>query len=179
MKWTMPAAALALAIAGCAKKPAPSPVDPTVREEIPAPPYRPAPDVSDVELRRQRIMAEAREVFQTIYFSLDQSALDAKAKKILAGIRKFMLEHREVSFTVAGHCDERGTEEYNLALGEKRARAVMRYLADLGVPQSRMKTLSYGEERPASEGSSEASWALNRRAEFIPEFRFEVSSIRP
>jgi peptidoglycan-associated lipoprotein len=124
-------------------------------------------------------MAEAREVFQTIYFPLDQSVLDAKARTILTGIRKFMNEHPEVAFTVSGHCDERGTGEYNLALGEQRARAITRYLADLGVPDSRMKTLSYGEERPASEGHSESSWALNRRAEFTPEFRFELSGTQP
>jgi peptidoglycan-associated lipoprotein len=117
-------------------------------------------------------MAEAREVFQTLYFALDQSILDAKARTRLAAIHQFMRNHGEVSFTVQGHCDERGTEEYNLALGEQRARAVTRYLADLGIPDSRMRTMSLGEEQPASEGHSESDWTLNRRAEFNPEFRF-------
>jgi len=179
LNWAIPAAVLSLAFGGCAKKPKPTPMDPTVREETPVPPARTVPDVSEEELRRQRIMAEAREVFQTIYFPLDQSALDTRSKTILSGIQRFMLKHPEVSFTVSGHCDERGTEDYNLALGEQRAKAVARYLADLGIPQSRMRTLSYGEERPASEGSTESSWALNRRAEFTPEFRFELTDKRP
>lgn len=179
MRWTIPVLALLWAFTGCAKKPRQTVPEPAVREEVPKTPTRSVPDVSEEELRRQRIMAEARSVFQTIYFPLDQSALDAKARVVLSGIHRFMKEHPEVSFLVAGHCDERGTGEYNLALGEQRAEAVARYLADLGIPRTRMRTVSYGEERPASEGSSEASWALNRRAEFTPEFRFEVSGTVP
>lgn len=177
--WAIPALVLSLAISGCAKKPK-QPADESVAGGgSQVSPSRSTPDVSDEELRRQRLIAEAREVFQTIYYPLDQSILDAKARMVLAGIHKFMTNHSEVSLTVAGHCDERGTGEYNLALGEQRARAVTRYLADLGVPDSRMKTLSYGEERPASDGHSESSWALNRRAEFTPEFRFELSGTSP
>jgi len=179
MKRAAPILVLPMAFLGCAKKPKPAVEDPTVREETRAIPSRSTPDVSEEELRRQRIMEAARAAFQTIYFPLDQSVLDARARSVLGGIHRFMAEHPEVSFTVAGHCDERGTEEYNLALGELRAKAVTRYLADLGVSQARMKTLSYGEERPASEGSSESSWALNRRAEFTPEFQFQVSGIQP
>lgn len=175
----MPALVLTMAILGCAKKPKQPSTEPVTREETQASPFRPTPDESDEDLRRQRLMAEAREVFQTIYFPLDQSTLDAKARTVLTGIQKFMKEHSEVFFTAAGHCDERGTEDYNLGLGEQRARAVTRYLADLGIPESRMKTLTYGEERPASEGHSESSWALNRRAEFTPELRFDMSRTGP
>jgi len=174
-RWPYLALVILAILGGCAKKPKPPAAEPVTREAFRSDPPRTVPDVSEEELRRQRIMAEAKEVFQTLYYPLDQSTLDAKAKSILAGISRFMKEHGDVSFTVAGHCDERGAEDYNLALGEQRARAVTQYLADLGVSESRMKTISYGEERPASEGRSESSWALNRRAEFTPEFRFEVS----
>lgn len=175
MRWACLALILHAGLSGCAKKSKPPAVEPVVRGEIPVVPSQTIPDVTKEELRKQRLMAEAREIFQTIYYPLDQSTLDVKAKSVLTGIHKFMNGHGEVSFTVAGHCDERGTEEYNLALGEQRARAVTRYLSDLGIPESRMRTMSYGEERPASEGHSETSWALNRRAEFTPEFRFELS----
>lgn len=178
LQWAFFASILFAGLGACAKKPKPPPAEPSAGGEISGP-SRTAPEVSEEELRRQRIMDEAREVFQTIYYPLDQSTLDARSKSVLSGIHMFMKRHVEVSFTVAGHCDERGTEEYNLALGDQRARAVTRYLADLGVPQSRMKTLSYGEERPASEGRSESSWALNRRAEFTPEFQFQVSVMNP
>lgn len=179
VKWATPSLILLASLGGCAKKPKPPAPEPAARMEVPAAPSSNAPGVSEEELRRRRIMDEAREVFQTIYYPLDQSTLDVRAKSVLAGINKFMKEQGEVSFTVAGHCDERGTEEYNLALGEQRARAVTKYLSDLGVSESRMRIISYGEERPASVGRSESSWSLNRRAEFTPEFRFELSGVRP
>jgi peptidoglycan-associated lipoprotein len=160
-------------LSGCAKKPRTSVAEPVPPAENLVAPSRSLPDVSEEELRRQRIMTEAGEVFQTVYFPLDQSSLDAKARTVLSGIHRFKTAHAEVSFTAGGHCDERGTAEYNLALGEQRALAVTRYLASLGVPESRMKSISFGEERPASQGSSESSWSLNRRVEFAPEFRFE------
>jgi peptidoglycan-associated lipoprotein len=179
VKWASLAVTFSACLTGCAKKVRPPVEESVTREGFPTDQPRTVPNVSEEDLRRQRIMAEAKEVFQTIYYPLDQSTLDVKAKSILTAVSRFMKEHNEVSVTVAGHCDERGTEEYNIALGEQRARAVTRYLADLGVPESRMKTLSYGEERPASEGHSETSWALNRRAEFSPEYRFEVSGTGP
>ncbi len=72
-----------------------------------------------------------------------------------------------VDIRIEGHCDERGSDEYNLALGERRAQAAMNYLATLGVPASRMSTISYGEEKPLDPGHNEEAWAKNRRAEFV------------
>lgn len=159
-------------VSGCAK-PKKAFEEPKVREEAANPsPSLEDPRVSDEELRRQRLMQEAAAVLKTIYFPLDQSTLDAKARGDLAGIHRFLISNPEVYITVAGHCDERGTDKYNLALGEKRAKAISAYLTSLGVPETRVRTISYGEERPAAEGQAEDAWKLNRRAEFTPEYRF-------
>lgn len=166
------AASFFLVLAGCAKtKKAfvePTPPAPEVR----APAWE-QPQVADEELRRQRIRQEAAEVFRTVYFSLDQSALDPKALQILVGVHAFMSRHPEVSVLVEGHCDERGTEDYNLALGEKRAISVTGYLGSLGISASRMRTVSYGEEKPEVEGHGESQWKQNRRARLVPEFHFK------
>jgi len=78
-----------------------------------------------------------------------------------------MYQSCDVTITIEGHCDERGTNGYNLALGERRAESVKTFLADLGLEQSRLETISYGEERPLDRGHGEADWARNRRAHFL------------
>ncbi len=78
-----------------------------------------------------------------------------------------MKEKSDVRIQIEGHCDERGTVEYNLALGEKRARSAMDYLVSIGIPRDRISIISYGKERPAAFGSNEDAWAKNRRAEFV------------
>ena len=85
----------------------------------------------------------------------------------LDAIGAWLVEHPGENVTIEGHCDERGTREYNLALGERRAQAVANYLAAAGVDPSRMRTINYGKERPAMDGASEAAWAQNRRAVFV------------
>lgn len=105
--------------------------------------------------------------FVTIYFDFDKYNLREDAKSGLANNFEVMKERQDARIQIEGHCDERGTVEYNLALGEKRARAAMEYLASLGISRDRMSVISYGKERPAMMGSSEDAWAKNRRAEFI------------
>jgi peptidoglycan-associated lipoprotein len=153
---------------GCAAKPKPDPAREPAAPEMAAP--MPAVDANgpDGDARRQRMLQRAREVFQTIYFPYDQAALDERARQTLAEVRGFLLEYPEVSVSIEGHADERGTTEYNLALGDQRAGAVATYLAALGVSKSSLRSVSFGEERPAREGHSEADWKLNRRAEFAP-----------
>jgi peptidoglycan-associated lipoprotein len=85
---------------------------------------------------------------------------------VLEGISAWMARHTDRQLLVEGHCDERGTDEYNLAIGERRALAVRRYLVALGVAADRVHTISYGEEKPADPASAESAWAKNRRAEF-------------
>ena len=77
------------------------------------------------------------------------------------------MKNKDANIIVEGHCDERGTTEYNLALGERRATETKKYLVELGVPEGRIKTISYGEERPLDPGHTEAAWAKNRRAQFV------------
>ncbi len=110
---------------------------------------------------------EALEALQTIYFDYDRA--------VVRGDQKSALESSAVAIgnnaswgtiVVEGHCDERGSEEYNLALGERRATAVKRYLTDLGVPSQRLDVVSFGESKPAVQGHDESAWRWNRRAEF-------------
>jgi peptidoglycan-associated lipoprotein len=102
---------------------------------------------------------------KTIYFDFDQSRLTEEAQQKLRENAKWISENPEAKIVVEGHCDERGTNEYNLALGERRASSAHSYLTTLGVPASRLSTVSYGEERPAEAASNEAAWAKNRRVE--------------
>jgi peptidoglycan-associated lipoprotein len=124
------------------------------------------PNLSDEDNRRRRIIERAAEIFQPIYFAYDQVSLSEDAKRTLANIHGFTGEYPEVSITIEGYCDERGTDDYNLALGERRAQTVSGYLKNLGNRSASAKTISYGEERPAKEGHEEQSWKLNRRVEF-------------
>ena len=102
-----------------------------------------------------------------VYFDYDRYDIRADAKATLRTNADAILANSSGGvITVAGHCDERGSEEYNLALGERRASAVKRYLVDLGVPASRMRTVSFGEAKPAVVGHDESAWRYNRRADF-------------
>lgn len=103
-------------------------------------------------------------VADTVYFDYDKATLRPEAQKALAGVADFMRRHAELQVMIAGHADERGTREYNLALGNLRATAVRNYLVALGIPATRLDTISYGKERPAVVGSDEAAWSQNRRA---------------
>ena len=101
-----------------------------------------------------------------IHFDYDSAALSDEARAILEKHALWLQGHRDVKVTVEGHCDERGTVEYNLALGEQRARAARDYLVSLGVAAERLRIVSYGKERPLDPGNDEAAWARNRRAHF-------------
>ena len=100
-------------------------------------------------------------------FEYDSAELRPDARTTLGALATKMQRQPQCSFVIEGYCDERGTREYNLALGEKRANAVLSYLAALGVDPARMQTMSYGKERPAVIGSSEEAWAKNRRAVMV------------
>lgn len=107
-----------------------------------------------------------RAIFKPVYFDYDQSSIKPAYQPVLEGISKWLADNPTRQVLVEGHCDERGTDEYNLALGERRALAVRRYLVALGVLADHVHTISYGEEKPAAQGSDEAAWSKNRRAEF-------------
>ena len=99
-----------------------------------------------------------------VFFGYDSAELDSDAKELLQAQAAWLKQHNKASITIEGHCDERGTREYNLALGERRAQAVKNYLNGLGVGVSSMSTISYGKERPAVVGSNDDAWSQNRRS---------------
>ncbi len=107
-----------------------------------------------------------RRILQPIYFSFDSSALSQTALRTLERNAAWLRQHPDWKVRVEGHCDERGTSEYNLALGARRARRVKEQLVRLGISAERIETISYGEERPVDPGHDEAAWSKNRRAEF-------------
>jgi peptidoglycan-associated lipoprotein len=110
--------------------------------------------------------ADSGVAFSTVYFDFDSYSLTGSAKAELQKIATTLKSQQSVRIQVEGHCDERGSNEYNLALGERRARAIQEFLTAEGVSNTNLSTISYGEERPAVVGSTEEAWAKNRRGEF-------------
>ena len=105
---------------------------------------------------------------ESIHFDFDQWMLRDDQKEVMAQDAEWLKANPQVKIRVEGNCDERGTAEYNLALGQKRAEAARGFLKGLGISESRMQTISYGEERPLDPGHDEAAWAKNRRVDFVP-----------
>ena len=104
---------------------------------------------------------------RNVHFSFDSYALDERARGVLESNAVYLKENSQMHVIIEGHCDERGTDLYNLALGDRRADAAKRYLIELGIDKSRMETISYGEEKPLDPGHNEVAWAKNRRAQFV------------
>jgi len=113
------------------------------------------------------IDAEARMVLRDIHFAYDSSQILPNEAAILQQIAAFLKRYPQVILQIEGHCDERGTEEYNMALGSRRANATRQFLADLGIDPNRLYTISYGEMRPVDPGHNEEAWAKNRRCHFL------------
>ncbi len=111
----------------------------------------------------------ARNMFlnEDIYFEFDKSSLDSVAQDVLTRKADWMRDNPDVAVSIEGHCDERGTNEYNLALGDRRAESAKAFLVDLGIEAYRISTVSYGEERPVDAGHNEEAWAKNRRGHFL------------
>ena len=103
---------------------------------------------------------------QVVYFEFDKADVRSDMRTVLQRNAEWLRRHPRVKVSVEGNCDERGTEEYNMALGQRRAEAVKSYLVSLGIASNRLSTISYGEERPADPGHDESAWAKNRRVEF-------------
>ena len=168
---------LAVVISGCRPEPPVTPVQPEVTpvqpapaEEVAPPPAPPMQDkkvIWDEELEMINTHARKEGLLGDVFFDFDKYDLAPEARERLAQNARFMREHPEFTFTVEGHCDERGTNEYNLALGDKRANAAQAYLNSLGVPGNRFRAISYGEERGFCNDSGESCWQKNRRAHFV------------
>lgn len=153
---------------GCAKKqmsaePAPEAVSQSTSSDADS------SSVKEQEIaaeKRAMVAAEKEITANLIYFDFDKFDLKAEAKDVLKAKAELLKKYPSWKLLIEGHCDNRGTEEYNLALGERRARAAYEFLVVLGVPSSRLKVVSFGEERPAVDANNESAWAKNRRDEF-------------
>lgn len=155
-------------------------------KEVPPPPPAPQaqeqPKVEKVEepVVKEPVLTE-EEIFQKktleeinqekplamIFFDYDKYNIREDAVPVLEANAQWLKKHPTVKILIEGHCDERGTEEYNLALGEKRAKSTMDYLISLGIPAERMRIISYGKSQPLDPGHNESAWAKNRRAQFL------------
>ena len=121
-------------------------------------------------LQREDIRGTIRELetkIKDIYFGFDRYDIDEKAKPMLKMAADILSSNRKIKVIIEGHCDERGTREYNLGLGERRANAVKEFLVSLGIPSKRIDTVSYGKEKPQCTEKTEECWAKNRRAHFV------------
>ena len=163
-KWTY--LALLLVIPGllfsvaCQKKVVDATPEPVAQEPEPEP--EPEPKEEVVVYKAPAVVMQ-----EDIYFDFDKSILTASAQDNLMRKAEWLRENPDATVTIEGHCDERGTNEYNLALGDRRAESAKAFLADLGIDPARLTTISYGEERPVDPRHSEEAWAKNRRAHFV------------
>jgi peptidoglycan-associated lipoprotein len=158
-------------LVGCAKTPPPDSMDMAGDQAKVAQSdmsqQEEAKGVDDKSMQGEAVPShEAMAGMQRIYFDFDQFTLSDEARGILAENAKYLQTMNNVQVVIEGHCDERGSDEYNLALGESRALAAKSYLVSLGINPSRLSVISYGEEKPLVNDSGEEAWAQNRRAEF-------------
>lgn len=129
-----------------------------------------APDISNVDMNFSPTGSDSETIqgLYTVHFPYDQSILDEDNKQKLTSNAEWIKSHTGTVVQVEGHCDNRGSIEYNLALGERRAKAVKAYLVSLGVDGKRLRVVSYGKEKPIASGDTEEAYAKNRRANFVP-----------
>jgi peptidoglycan-associated lipoprotein len=149
-------------LTACPKKPLPPTTEVNPPTTTPDTTGRTQPKPPEVTENPRAWMEKVQDVF----FDFDKAELRADARSVLQADAQYLKDHPDAKVVLEGHCDERGTEEYNLALGQRRADAVKQYLVDLGVPASRLSTISYGEEKPFVMGHTEEAWAKNRRVHF-------------
>lgn len=180
MAWVL-VPAMAVALLGCPKKePQTPPQEMDVEtEEAPMEPAEevPAePEMTEEDQRQPELPSDVEELnrylreeglVDDVYFAFDKADLKDEARQQLQQNASWLKANPSYELTVEGHCDERGTNEYNLALGERRANAAKEYLVSLGVAADRINTISYGEERPTCTESTESCWQDNRRAHFV------------
>ena len=157
---------------------APTPPPETIAEAPPVPveqpddfvePQEPTPTAEDLpaDLTELNRRAQQQGWIRDAFFEYDEATLTSESQENLAISASWLKSHAQYDLLVEGHCDERGTEQYNLALGDRRANATRDYLMTLGVDGSRIRTVSYGEERPFATGSNEGAWRQNRRGHLV------------
>ena len=183
-KWAVLALAVAaLVTVGCAKKqtvksegaqgapeaaaPAPGAVTEAPVKEAPPAPAVVAPAPPPAEAPGVAVTEERFSQFDDVRFDFDKSEVKEDGRKTSQVVAAFLKKNPKAKIQIEGHCDERGTSEYNMALGERRAAAVMNYLVSLGVSKGALSTVSFGKEKPLDPGHDEGAWAKNRRAHFV------------
>lgn len=153
---------------GCSSTPSTPPVD--EQSQVSSTDVSDQPDVagiSDQPIGEENVPAQTTvSGLERIYFDFDQFTLSDEARATLTQNAEYLKANSGLKVVIEGHCDERGSDEYNLALGESRALAAKNYLVSLGIPAQRLSVISYGEEKPLDTRKSENAWATNRRAEF-------------
>lgn len=171
-------AALVLLVPACSKSapPAPAPA-PAVEAPAPAPVETPSPqpepaaDWEEADEPDPGYLSaadiNAKHLLKTVYFDYDRAEIRPDQRATLQANAAWLRDHADVRIVLEGHCDERGTRDYNMALGDRRSQATREYLISLGVDASRIETISYGEERPVAPGQDESAWSQNRRSEFV------------
>jgi peptidoglycan-associated lipoprotein len=161
---TLLCTAALIAVAGCTKKP-PANLPPAPSQTVTTPePTPPANNQTNGVTPGSRADFLNQAGSDTVHFATDSSDIDSEATAILTKQAAWLQKFPNVRVTVEGHCDERGTREYNLALGDRRANSAKNFLVNAGVNPARISVISYGKERPVATGSDEDSWAQNRRA---------------
>jgi peptidoglycan-associated lipoprotein len=151
------------ALASCRNTPPPEETPPPPRTETTVPTTQ-TPATAGAQVGSQAHFERAVSGQNIIYFDTDRYDIDDEDEARLRSQAAYLRQYPDLTVTVEGHTDERGTREYNLALGERRAEAARDFLVGLGVPSNRIRTVSYGKERPVALASNEAAWAQNRRA---------------
>jgi peptidoglycan-associated lipoprotein len=163
------AAALSMT-AGCARRSADLPPEPPSSSIPPADTGTPDGTIGGAPVPGSRADFLQSVTSDRVFFALDSYSIDAEARRTLDAQADWLNRNPTVNVTIEGHADERGTREYNLALGDRRANAARDYLQSRGIAANRMQTISWGKERPAVDGSNESAWAQNRRAvTVVPE----------
>jgi len=157
----------AITVVGCGGSEAVKEEEP-VEEQVTPPAVEEAPVAEEVtEAPKEEIKSSDLTSERKIYFDFDRSEIKPEFRAIVESHAQYLMANPSATVAIEGHCDERGTREYNMALGERRAHSVLQMLTLLGVSKSQIRTVSYGEERPDVEGHEESSWQWNRRAVFV------------
>ncbi|MBK1704060.1 peptidoglycan-associated lipoprotein Pal [Halochromatium glycolicum] len=166
IRWQLSLSVLVLALTGCATPPPPPTAAPSA-DELDAMGSRPAPGI-EATRERSPLDDPASPLYRkVVYFEYDAARIQPQYAGLLRAHADYIYNTPGAEVTLEGHSDERGTREYNLALGDRRSDAVKRFLMAEGVPEERIRTLSYGEERPADPGRTERAWSENRRVELV------------
>jgi len=162
-----PVLAPSAAVEEPAPPPAPAPAPPAPRAETVAPLPTPPPIREEPVTSASLDDLNRNSPLRPVFYALDSSDIDPAGKAALDANAAVLRENASWVVTIEGHCDERGTAEYNLALGDRRAAAAVAYLKSVGIPADRLKTVSYGKEFPFDPGHDESAWSKNRRARFV------------